>query len=215
MARGIKVWDPLVRLGHWTIVAAFAIAYFSEEDLLSMHIWAGYVLGVAVLIRVIWGFVGPQRARFSDFLYAPGVVLAYFADLLRFRAKRYLGHSPAGGAMIIALLVMLTGTVVTGLMILGADNHAGPLAPFYSSKSSGESRATDRRAGGAGQQAKEREETALRELHELFADLTLILVGFHVAGVALASVAHRENIVGAMFTGRKRAECERSDQPTR
>ena len=129
----IKVWDPLVRVGHWTIVVAFIVAYLSGEELLSVHVWAGYVVGATVLIRLIWGIIGPQRARFSDFIYAPRAVLEYFADLVRLRARRYLGHSPAGGAMVIALLVMLAGTVVTGLMNSRADKHAGPLASFYAS----------------------------------------------------------------------------------
>ena len=129
----IKVWDPLVRVGHWTIVVAFIVAYLSGEELLSVHVWAGYVVGATVLIRLIWGIIGPQRARFSDFTYTPRAVLEYFAGLVRLRARRYLGHSPAGGAMVIALLVMLACTVVTGLMNLGADKHAGPLASFYAS----------------------------------------------------------------------------------
>ena len=113
--------------------------------------------------------------------------------------------------MVIALLVMLAGTVVTGLMNLGADKHAGPLASFYASMPVGGSSATTPRARGDGarEQAKEGEESALRELHELLANLTLILAGFHFAGVVLASVAHRENLVAAMITGRKRGEPER------
>ena len=72
----IKVWDPLVRVGHWTIVVAFIVAYLSGEELFSVHVWAGYVVGATVLIRLIWGFIGPQRARFSDFIYTPRAVLS-------------------------------------------------------------------------------------------------------------------------------------------
>ena len=205
----IKVWDPLVRVGHWTIVVAFIVAYLSGEELFSVHVWAGYVVGATVLIRLIWGFIGPQRARFSDFIYTPRAVLEYFADLVRFQARRHLGHSPAGGAMVIALLVMLAGTVVTGLMSLGADKHAGPLASFYASIPVGGWSATTQRARGDGAHERAQEESALRELHELLANLTLILVGLHFAGVVLASVAHRENLVAAMITGRKRGEPER------
>ena len=209
MSTYIRVWDPLVRVGHWTIVTAFAVAYLSGEEVLSVHVWAGYVVGAAVSIRVIWGFVGPQRARFSDFIYSPQAVLTYFADLVRFRSRRYLGHSPAGGAMVIALLLMLAGTVVTGLMNLGADKHTGPLASFYVSRPVAElPTAITQHAGGetARGQTKEGEESAVRELHELFANLTLIFAGFHFAGVVLASLVHRENLVAAMITGRKRAE---------
>jgi cytochrome b len=200
MAKYIAVWDPLIRIGHWTIVLAFAVAYLSGED--PVHVWAGYIVGAVVLIRVIWGFVGPSRARFIDFVCAPRAVLVYVGNLIRSRAARYIGHSPAGGAMVIALLVMLAATVVTGVMTLGAEKHAGPLAFIYAaSPIAGPSSAENLSKHNEG---TEQEESAIRELHETLVNFTLILIGFHLAGVVLASFVHRENLILAMVTGRKR-----------
>ena len=94
----VRVWDPLVRIGHWLLAVGFVVAYLTEDDFETLHVWAGYLVGAIVVVRVIWGFVGPRHARFADFAYTPRLVFSYLMALLRGGSKRYLGHSPAGGA---------------------------------------------------------------------------------------------------------------------
>lgn len=183
----IRVWDPLVRIFHWTLVAAFTIAYFTDEDLLSPHVWAGYAVTGLLLFRVIWGFAGTAHARFSDFVYAPAVVISFLQDTLQRKAKRYLGHNPAGGWMVVLLLIMLALISITGLALYGADKHAGPLAGVMA---------------GTGKAVKD----ILEVFHEFFADLTAFLVVLHVAGVVMESILNKENLARAMVTGYKRAE---------
>ncbi|MEZ5828757.1 MAG: cytochrome b/b6 domain-containing protein [Hyphomicrobiales bacterium] len=179
----ISVWDPFVRVFHWTVVVAFTVAYLTEDDTLTVHVWAGYLVGILVVARVLWGFVGPQHARFSDFVYAPATAFTYVRDLLRFRGRRYLGHSPGGGYMVVVLLIFLAATVVTGLVVYGGDQQAGPLAGMFTEEF-GES---------------------FEEVHEVIANITLALIFLHIAAVILASFVHRENLVRAMITGKKRA----------
>ena len=184
----VRVWDPLIRIFHWMLVAAFTIAYFTDdEDLLFPHVWAGYVIIGLLVIRVIWGLVGTTHARFSDFVFTPSVVISFLKDTLLGQAKRYLGHNPAGGWMVILLLVMLSLISITGLVLYGVDEHAGPLAGFMA---------------GAGEDVKD----VFEELHEFFANFTLFLVIIHLAGVAMEGILHRENLVQAMVTGYKRRD---------
>ncbi len=185
----VRVWDPLVRLFHWSLAASFTIAFLTEDDLLVVHVWAGYTIFGLILVRLIWGFVGTRKARWSDFIKEPGEIAAYLKDAVRFRAARYLGHNPAGGAMVVALLVSLIATALTGLAVYGAQELSGPLAPMLSGLSEGWAH-------------------LLEDVHEVLANLTLLLVLLHLAGVVFASLQHRENLVRAMITGLKRSETE-------
>ena len=112
-----KVWDPFVRVFHWSLATLFVVAYVSGDEAQQVHIAVGYAIVGLITLRIIWGFVGPRHARFSNFVRSPREVLGYLRDVATFRAPRYLGHNPAGGAMIIALLVMLAGTGMTGYMM--------------------------------------------------------------------------------------------------
>jgi len=137
---------------------------------------------LAAIPSVVWGFIGPRHERFSDFVYDPGTTFRYVRDLILFRADRHFGHSPGGGAMVVVLLLFLSATVVTGLVVYGGEQQAGPLAGMFS-KDTGES---------------------MEEVHELIANVTLALILAHVAAVILASFVLRENLVRAMVTGYKR-----------
>jgi cytochrome b len=113
----IRVWDPFVRTFHWSLVGLFILAFVTGDETEWLHLAAGYAIAVLILLRIIWGFVGPQHARFSDFVRTPREVTDYVRRAIRLRAPRYLGHNPAGGTMIIALLAMLIGISATGFMM--------------------------------------------------------------------------------------------------
>jgi cytochrome b len=89
------------------------------------------LVGALVVVLVVWGFTWPTRARFSDFVTAPAAALRYGRDLVLFRSERHLGHSPAGGVMVVLLLLFLAATVVTGLIVCGGYEQAGPLAGMF------------------------------------------------------------------------------------
>lgn len=115
--RLIMVWDPLVRIFHWSLVASFAFAYLTGDEWDFAHEISGYVITTLMVIRVLWGFFGTRHARFRDFIYRPATIIAFVRDSLHFRAKRYLGHNPAGGAMVVALIGVITGLCITGILL--------------------------------------------------------------------------------------------------
>ena len=180
----IRVWDPLVRVGHWLLVISFIIAYLSEDNFLSLHTWAGYSVTGIILTRIAWGFIGTRHARFSDFIYPLSTVVQFVKNTLILRAKRYIGHNPAGGLMILAMIASLLITTLSGMTVYGAAENAGPLAAWL---------------GGSSHFLEE----IFEGIHEFFANLTLLLVIVHVTGVVLESLIHRENLVRAMVTGYK------------
>lgn len=113
-----RVWDPFVRLFHWSLVASFAVAWLTHEgDLGWIHQWAGYVAGALVLMRLLWGIVGTRYARFSHFIHHPATVLSYLKDIATGREARHIGHNPAGGAMVVALMAGMLATSITGWMM--------------------------------------------------------------------------------------------------
>lgn len=222
----VKVWDPVVRIGHWVIVIGVLTAYFTGDEVPMVHLWAGYIVGAALIIRVIWGFVGSRHARFSSFVTGPGAVWRYVTGLFTGEAKRTIGHNPAGAAMTLALLLALTGVTASGVALQAVEDGTGPLAGVMGAASQTQApdpsatsidaqpRAYDeegedeeygerdengeRREGGEG--AEELYET----LHSIFVYLLLALAAVHVVGVLVSSVAHKENLPRAMVTGRKR-----------
>lgn len=178
----VKVWDLPIRIFHWLLVVGFFIAYFTEDELLTVHVWAGYLVLGLLIFRLVWGFTDNNYARFSNFICSPAKSYTYFKDVIAHKSKRYLGHNPAGSGMIIMLIVSLFMTVISGLVVYAADQNLGPLAGLVG----------------------ERYEDFWEEAHEIAANLTLFLVFVHVAGVIYESIIHGENLVKAMWHGYKK-----------
>lgn len=202
----IRVWDPLVRIGHWTLVAAFFTAYFTAEELEDIHVWAGYWVGGYVIVRILWGFIGTKHARFADFVRGPRAIFGFLSSFLSKPYKRYLGHNPAGGAMVVVLLLSLAATAFTGLMVEAAAENEGPLVSWFGSATPAGASLPESRGQEGGEHAemeKNPQAHAYKEVHEVFANVSLGLVILHILGVLAGVFIHRENLIGAMITGDK------------
>ena len=189
MKKEIRVWDPLVRVFHWTLVLSFAIAWVSANEFDTLHFWAGYTITALVLFRIVWGVIGTRHARFTDFVYRLSTIKSYLIDLAALRPKHYVGHNPAGGLMVIILLLSLGLLTFTGMASVALDG-IGPLAGTWVESISG---------------------YWMEDVHKAVANLVLAFVLFHIAGVLVSSLVHGENLVRAMINGKKEIE-EKSDE---
>ena len=182
----IKVWDPLIRSVHWLLLLSFVTAYATiKTGMQELHMICGYLLCALLLIRMVWGLIGSTYARFSSFVYHPLTVMDYLQSIFRGNPQRHLGHNPAGGMMVISLLLLLLAVALSGLVILAAIEYEGPLLGF----TAGLSDAWAYR---------------FENFHRLAVDVVWVMVAMHIIGVTLASVHHRENLVLSMFNGYKK-----------
>lgn len=207
--RTVKVWDPFIRFFHWALVLAIIIQYISAESSKTWHYRIGYLILFLVLARIVWGFIGTQHARFTDFIYKPSVIFGYLWGLLRYKPKHYLGHNPAGGIMVAILLAALLVTTFTGLKALGgtgAGLFAGSQIPVLSAAHADD----DREDEGSYQQGarhgqKGQGNETWKEIHEAATGVLVFLIIVHICGVIASSWIHKENLILGILTGKKKA----------
>jgi cytochrome b len=185
----VKAWDPLIRVFHWSLVFFFLLAFITEDDWLNLHVQAGYAVTLLIGFRLFWGLVGTRNARFSHFVKAPKFVLSHLRGMLTFKASHYLGHNPVAAVMVILLLASIALVAFSGLVMIASEGQ-GPLAGTLFSTWNGE---------------------WMEDIHEFLANFTLLLVFAHVTGVLFSSFLERENLVKAMWTGRKKLRSQWDD----
>jgi len=190
----VRVWDLGIRVFHWSLVTAFTVAYVTGEGEDDIHVYAGYIIGGLLAYRLLWGFIGTKYARFNSFLYGPRETIDYLAGMIRGRTRHYLGHNPAGGAMVFLLLFSIAAAVITGLEAYGSEGKGALAAHSLPVIQSAD--ANEQNNNGKGDEFRE-------EAHEFFSHLSLILIVLHILGVFVSSKLEGENLVRAMITGRK------------
>lgn len=191
-------WDPLLRLAHWGIAGVVIGNYFFTKEGGSVHVALGWVGMALLVLRLIWGVIGPEEARFASFPPRPLAALRHLAGLMRGRVDIYPSHNPAGALMAYALWACLGVIVATGLGMSG-------LSPLKQAEVEAAV------AAGDWSVVVEKEDSpwgeALEEVHEVAANLILFLAVLHVAGVFVEGRVMRRNLVAPMLRtpkGRRR-----------
>lgn len=112
----VGVWTVPVRLFHWSLAASVIIAWAISETSRPLHEYAGYIAASLILWRLAAGVFGGHYTRFAQFVRTPYAIASYLMDILLGRERRYLGHNPAGGAMVVTLLILVGLIALTGWM---------------------------------------------------------------------------------------------------
>lgn len=175
----IRLWDVPVRAVHWGMVLLIpAMWWTAEEGALEWHRRLGLALLFLILVRLVWGFVGNDPARFAHFVRGPRAI----ADYLTGRVAAPLGHNPFGALNVVAMLALVVGQLALGL--IAQDEYAvvtGPLNHLVSAET--------------GELAT--------EIHELLFNAIVALITLHIATVLFMQWVRRSNLIGPMLTGRK------------
>lgn len=191
----LPAWDLVVRASHWVIAAVVILNALITDGGSALHVALGWAGGAFLALRMVWGLVGRAEARFSAFPPAPLRALAHLGEVLRGKPREYGSHNPAGAMMIYALWLSLAVVIGTGLVMSKA---AAPwtIAARQDIVENGDwSQLTT-------EGEDDEEDGALKEVHEIFANLMLVLAVLHVAGVVVESRLLRRNLVKPMITGR-------------
>ena len=181
----VKVWDLPTRLFHWSLVTLVVIGlitgFLAPEWWMGVHLWAGYGTVLLVIFRLVWGIFGSEYSRLETFTFTPQEVYSHIREVFFLRPTHYIGHNPAGALMIFALIFILVGITLSGLMVLGGEENQGPLAG-----------ATNYQIGdlAAG-------------IHASLTIILMALVVFHIVGVFTEMRLSGENLIKSMINGFK------------
>ncbi len=177
----------VVRVFHWSIVTLFVILFVTGDNndgSDALHIVSGYLLVSFLLVRILWGIMGDENARWKNYLYYPRQVMSYLYQLFDVSLERkFQLHNPAGGSMILVMMSILSITAITGLLLESLFEFSDVLlfATTYFSDDSA---------------------LLIREVHGILAYLMLFAIGFHVSGVLYSSYAYKVNAPLMMISGK-------------
>ena len=184
MPRVVAVWDLPVRLFHWALVLLVVISFTTGKlggNWLAWHFRSGYCILALVLFRIVWGLIGSQTARFTDFIRGPRKVLKYGRSVIRGVGMVHAGHNPLGGLMVVLMLVLLLIQATTGLYV---DDDAGTRAPLADT-------------------ASDAIVTLFTRVHRININIIVACVALHVGAALFYLFVRKDDLIRPMFTGRK------------
>lgn len=199
-----SLWDPLVRLTHWTIAASVIVNGLISDPGKALHVWVGWATLGILAVRLIWGLIGPTEARFSSFLPDPRAAVMHVIDLVKgIRPRDYPSHNPAGALMVYALWASLAIVIATGLIMTDASSPM-QVAAEQAAVEAGDWSLLAQNALNVDNEAYNAIKQAAGFVHEVIANLLMFLAALHVVGVVVEGRVMRRNLVKPMLLGDKK-----------
>ena len=188
-----NIWDPFIRFWHWllvvSVVSGWLLGEFRTFSVMQWHIYCGYMTGALLILRILWGFIGPATVRFNALAIHPRHLLCYAKTIFKREPSATPGHNPLGALSIVAMLIVLSLQVISGLF--SEDDglfYSGPLATMLSSAMV----------------------VKMTAVHNYISNLVLVFVLLHVFAVLFYLIWKKENLIKAMITGNKLVKISRS-----
>ncbi len=181
------IWSLPTRISHWLLFLALIIAYFlgGEEEYINLHAMLGYLAGILILLRFIWGIIGPRYSRFKDFPIGIGKMMEFMTNMKAAKLK-YPGHNPLASLIMIAIMIAVIMVVLTGMANLAGEGQ-GILAIMNLNW----------------------ESELFEEAHEAMVNVLIALVIFHLIGITVDTIFHGEaRTLASIFTGYKKMQGE-------
>ncbi len=181
------IWSLPTRLFHWLFVIAMVAAYLlsEEEELINIHSSVGYMVGILIMFRIIWGFAGPKYSRFSDFPIGIKRIKEFVTDIKSSKSHSP-GHNPMASFVMLGIIFFSLMIVISGILLLASEGQG-----FFAFIKPGVS------------------EDTLKVLHEIAVNIVIALVILHLAGNLVDYIFNKKaGTLLSMFTGYKNIDAE-------
>jgi len=238
MLQQYKVWDAPTRIFHWvnftTVILLLLVGtlmYFKKDlgitgleakiAIKEIHVWIGYVFAINLGIRLLWGFIGNQYARWSNILPGasfPAVLSSYITSIKSGKPQQFLGHNPLGRLAVTLMMLMLITLAITGLVRAGTDIYYPPFGATFAAQiaAEGVDPASIKPYDKTGTNpAAYKELKAFKgpfgKVHFYMAYALLAIILLHIFAVVRAEISEGGSLVSAMFSGRKTLENKPED----
>ncbi len=181
------IWSLPTRIFHWLLVIGLVAAYILSDDdeLLNFHSSVGYMVGILIIFRIIWGFVGPKYSKFNDFPIGVNSLKKFAANMKESKSQSP-GHNPAASVVMLGIILFSLIIVVSGILLLASEGQG--LFAFIQTGLS---------------------EDSLKETHEIAVNILIGLVIAHLLGNIVDFIFNKKaGTLTSMFTGYKNIDAE-------